>query len=48
MNKFRIGSGLQNFHICTPLVKRLHFSNILDLDFTLKKILDCGWTWTEF
>ena len=32
------------------VVKRLHFSNILDFTWTLhlKNILDCGWTGTEF
>jgi len=20
----------------------------LDLDFAIEKVLDCGWTWTEF
>jgi len=34
------------------VVKRLHFSNFLDIIWTetshLKKILDFGWTWTEF
>jgi len=34
------------------VVKRLHLKNFfglhLDLDFTFKTILDCGWTWTEF
>jgi len=29
-------------------VKRLHFSKSLNLDLDEKKILECGWTWTEF
>jgi len=29
------------------VVKRPHFSNFLDVNFTVEKILDCDWTWTE-
>jgi len=35
-------------HCCENATFFKFFGPHLDLDFTVKNILDCGWTWTEF